>query len=284
MTETLTSMGDYPVPSTVRPEFKSAYHRAERVSKHLKCLKSQIHPWRRGDGCELITKSKPHSREKTVHITYGDLPPEWSAIIGDIVQGLRNSLDNAVFGMAEAQAGRPLEESEAKRLSFPIYGKEPLSRAEADVKLAFVPRLVREFIEAIQPNINWDPAHHDDFLWVLHELANIDKHRAMHLGMIQVKSVHVRPPEGEQHLNVEQFLMEPPRTVLDDGAELARYIPLESSEGDLQYDLALDVVFKDPRPVKYRPVVGVLETLNNHVFNIVVEMAARYEQVVALTS
>jgi hypothetical protein len=195
------------------------------------------------------------------------------------VQGLRNALDNAVYGMAEAQAPAPLKESEAKGLSFPIYGKEPLSEAEANTKLAHVPELVREFIESVQPNLNWDPSHHVDFLWVLRDLANIDKHREMHLGIVQVKSVRIRAPEGEDGLGVERLLMEPPGSVLDNEAELARYIPFDGREKDFQYDLALEVVFKDPGPVQHRPVVGVLEDLNNHVFNIVVEMASRYERV-----
>lgn len=281
MTENVVSMGGYAVPSVVRPEFRSAFHRIERVANHLKSLKSQIHPWRTGEGCEVIAKGQPTSRERTIHIRYGELPAEWSTIVGDIVQGLRNSLDNAVYGMADGQAGRPLSESEARGLAFPIYGKESLSKAEADIKLVFVPPLVREFIESIQPALSWDPSHHVDLLWVLRELSNVDKHREMHLGVIQVKSVRVRAAEGKRGLDVEQLRVKAPGSVLDNDAELGRYAPLEGIESNLQFDLALDVVFKDPGPVQHRPVVDVLENLNNRIFNIVVEMAARYERVIA---
>ncbi len=283
MADQYVSVGGYPVPESVRPEFLSAYHKTERTAEHLKTLKSLIEPWRNGDGYELVTERDPQTGQKTVHFRFGSLPHRWSTIIGDSVQGLRNSLDNMVFGIAEANAGRPLTEREAKDLSLPIYGSEPLTDAEADRKLIHVPAEIKDFIrsEAIQPHHQWDPDQHVHIMWMLHKLANIDKHRTMHLGVVQMRAARARPPEGERSLRVKELVMEPPGTLLKNEAPIAWYTPQEGFEGDVEFDLALDVVFKDAGPAQHKSVLGILDDLNDYVFNnVILEIAARYERVI----
>jgi hypothetical protein len=63
-------------------------------------------------------------------------------IVGDVLQNLRNALDNLVYGMAEACASKAITEEEAARIAFPIYGPKVLSGARADEMMLYGPASV----------------------------------------------------------------------------------------------------------------------------------------------
>jgi len=270
----------YKLPKQVRPEFSSAHWKIERARQHVRALKDAVNSWGPGDGYEIATERDPETGEKTTRIAYDaeGLPVLWSLIIGDAVQTLRNALDNAVFGMAKA--GGPLTEQQEQKIAFPVYGRSPLPPSKADQMMRNVPPAVRDFIASIQPHKEVDGPYREHILWLLNELAIIDKHRTMHLATLQTKAIKATGPPGLGHLGVQWLFAEPPGTTLEHGDEVARYLQLPDVEGDVQIDLTLDVVIKENGPVP--PVsVNVLDQIGTFVErNVIQEMAAIYETAV----
>jgi hypothetical protein len=279
MSPITTQRGDK-LPDQVRPEFSSAHWKIERARQHVRALKDAVDSWGPGDGYEIATACEPETGEKTARIIYeaGGLPVLWSLIIGDAVQTLRNALDNAVFGMAKARGS--LTEQQERKLAFPIYGRTPLSPGKANRMMRNVPLQVTDFIASIQPHKEVEGPYRDNVLWLLNELAITDKHRTMHLAILQTKTLKASGPPGLGHLGVQWLVAEPPGTTLEHGAEVARYLPLSDVEGDVQIDLTLDVIIKGSGSVP--PVsIGVLDQIGTYVErNVIQEIAAIYEEVV----
>lgn len=277
MSPSTVTPGGRPLPEMVRPEFSSAHWKIERARQHLSALKDGITDWGPGNGYEIATKRDPETGEKIASVVYdeGGFPVLWSLLIGDFVQTVRNALDNAVFGMASAQGS--LTPEQEKKIAFPVYGRSPLPTAKADQMLRNVPSDVRDFIESVQPHREADGPYREHVLWLLNELAIVDKHRAMHLATLQAKAVNATGPPGLGHLGVQWLFSEPPGATLEHRAEVVRYMPLPDVEGDVQIALTLDVIIKERDPIP--PVsVQVLEQLGTYVErNVLWEIASIYE-------
>ncbi|HJV94963.1 MAG TPA: hypothetical protein VJ608_02955, partial [Albitalea sp.] len=97
---------------------------------------------------------------------------------GDAVHQLRSSLDHIVYALIQ-----PLttDQRVLRQVDFPIYISEDQLRASRGA--GHLQRLlsVAQFgeIEAAQPYKRNSTKPVDDWLWVLHELDNIDKHRTI---------------------------------------------------------------------------------------------------------
>lgn len=108
----------------------------------------------------------------------------WSFLIGDILSNLRASLDHIAWALAMQKCkedGSSLKESKEKMVKFPIKliaadtpYREGVGLLQSDVK--FFPERAWDTIDYFQPyNRRYRPK--TEFLGVVNQLVNIDKHR-----------------------------------------------------------------------------------------------------------
>jgi hypothetical protein len=120
---------------------------------------------------------------------------------------MRTALDHGVYWLAEGALGKLTPEVEAT-LMFPIVGNENSRGVPADGAPIFanalrrgqvhgVPDKARDFIESEQP-YHWEQpdGYRYHWLWVLHDLNRIDKHRRLATTTAALDFQYLGVPEG----------------------------------------------------------------------------------------
>ncbi len=104
-----------------------------------------------------------------------DIPPDWSAIIGDSFFNLRSAWDHLAWQLVELDGGKPCEHTQ-----FPIYDTRLNSKGNPR-NVTIQPEIKRADIlaalDAIQPYQEADRWHSQ--LWVVNEFCRRDKHRTL---------------------------------------------------------------------------------------------------------
>jgi len=112
-------------------------------------------------------------------------PEHWGLLIGDIVTDLRFSLDYAAYELSVRGSGQN-PPPRPRRIEFPVFLHEERFMACNDrgqplpssglAKIEHVTGTARTIIERVQP---YKPGNGGEpyWLWVLHELCNLNKHR-----------------------------------------------------------------------------------------------------------
>ena len=139
--------------------------------------------------CGELQESVQHEvrvdRDEQVWVYRGETPSvpiEWSIMTGEILYNLRSALDHLVWELVLANGQTPGPHS-----AFPIVDRESawVSRRDRDLRGLSEPAIAR--IRLLQPyggglNLPFDVLA----LLYLHTLCNIDKHRHLVLGAINV--------------------------------------------------------------------------------------------------
>jgi hypothetical protein len=100
-----------------------------------------------------------------------DIPNDIPLVFGDLLYCLRSSLDQLVWCLAKIDAtpGYP------ERTQFPIFQEKDIPRFNRQTN--GIPTKARGIIESLQPyNAPTPEAVHENLLWRLNKLCNIDKH------------------------------------------------------------------------------------------------------------
>lgn len=187
-------------------------------------------------------------------------PDTWAKSIGDCLQNIRASLDHLAFQLAESYSGRPLHQKMADQSEFPVFGTRPGSPDEFRRKVGGVDPAARSIIEGLQPS-RLGSGFEGDPLWGLHRMANIDKHRTIHIGVLSQLGGAVGGANFS--LNDPHWETRP----LEDGAEIARYraVPENPAEPlDLFFLFPLHVAFPDGPPGYGNPVIPLLRHFASH--------------------
>jgi hypothetical protein len=126
--------------------------------------------------------------ETTGRIIFDEaLPPEWSCVVGDCLQNLRQALDHFVWACAARRGGG---RARARMGGFRIVRDERRWEKFVRRKQGSVATDLRDwmgepawqFMCAVQPHVRAvapDPDH--DPIWALHELSRIDRHETLPL-------------------------------------------------------------------------------------------------------
>lgn len=159
--------------------FTLKLHRAEH---HLETLRHEIERFIQSDFYETVTDRDYNGRFVARLKNVKQPSPELGVLIGDCVHNLRSSLDYLAYGLAEAHT-QPFPKSYAKSSAFPIFRSGRLYRRKGPPgalhKMRGMSRSTRAAIQRLQPYHRKDPPLWT--LWMLEELASIDKHRLLHV-------------------------------------------------------------------------------------------------------
>jgi hypothetical protein len=175
----------------------------ERAKEHVDATRAVVAAWLES-GTYGIEKTVDASAGRTeVRVRIREAPPARLAlIVGDAVHNMRAALDHAVFDAAYQQSGGRLSPRDEENLMFPLIWagtKEDFAKA-ARWRLPHIPRLVQDVIEEEQP-FTWNTTEHPGgyryhWLWRVHELDRIDKHRRLAITTAAVRHPFVTNPAG----------------------------------------------------------------------------------------
>ena len=184
-----------------------------RAKEHLEMLNAELRSFVESDFYEIVREYDADGSGYVERVKSVEAVPETiSPIIGDVVQNLRNSLDHIVWEIAPPDitparvdtAAAPVQIRPAKlsvRTEFPIAIEEDRFQRRG---IRLLPDAAQALIERLQPYHGWHAeggitrtrwaAEHP--LWVLNELSNIDKHRAIHTVAATGGIVYLRGSTG----------------------------------------------------------------------------------------
>jgi hypothetical protein len=196
----------------------------DRASYHLDSLEAKVREWSESHTHRYDTHLDRESGKQLVYIRFPEpVPDELRLIIGDCLHNLRSALDNLAYQLAIRHHGsRPLPDRFDRRSEFPIFGERKWRERERRDKIGCIHPDAQAIIKRLQPH-NRGNKFTSDPLWMLHELNNMDKHRAPHITQVAVSAWADFPDAphlpGTIHLNLGPF---------EDGAEIASYVPQTS--------------------------------------------------------
>lgn len=270
----------------------------QRAALHLRQLQLLRTRW---IAAALKTlREEPDPPGSGYHAAWFIPPPfdnaELSLLAGDYLQCLRSSLDHLAFDLT-SNFTVPMTADIERDTAFPILGdldragNEGAGRKRwAKSGLALVRGMelgAQAAIESLQPYQRGD-VFEDDPLWILSQLNNVDKHRALHvvgasLAGVILSAVHPKIPKADWPRNVaylgrednEPWVLESKDVIAAKGrTKVARWaaVPIDASK-PMRVGIKpnLDLVFVSGTPlVGGRSVAEVFRDLSNHLLHAVV--------------
>ncbi|HST08250.1 MAG TPA: hypothetical protein VLJ83_08755 [Gemmatimonadaceae bacterium] len=252
----------------------------EWARKHLDRLDESIRIFRESTPCHLTIQFNPKTGANDAYVTQlRPMDPDWSMMVGDIVHGMRSSLDNITYALARKHSGEAAANGSTE-LQFPICDHplgwyNPAKKKGQKRRVALLSPLAQAEVERLQP---YNGRYPGDFhpLTVLRDLSNIDKHRHIILTYprgsdLSIKIFGPRVPPGakfgsgfagpiEEGTHVGSLVLFDPRTG-------DRPIPLPT---DMEVDpnLALDILFGagDYTGSVVGVFRGIYDTINTEIF------------------
>lgn len=159
------------------PSYKRKLRRARL---HLRGLDRSVARWsaKNPNAFSVDVSDDPGPGETFASVRYNGAsdPPDISPIIGDALQNMWSALDHLARELATAHGG-PLTDAQAQEVAFPVIW----DRARPDVSKRRLGRLhssARAAVEGMQP-YHLGTRYRDSPIWLLNELARIDRHRSL---------------------------------------------------------------------------------------------------------
>lgn len=225
------------------------YMKVGRAREHLEALERSVNDLMRSDAEDINAAGgvDGHFDGKegvfVVKTRVPDTPPtELSLPLGDCLQNLRSALDHLVWQLTLANNRTP-----NRATAFPIFREEPADRNKLLDPMRKIHPDAQAIIEEIQPFKNGEGDAADTFLWVLHELNNVDKHRLLHPTEVWIvtNACQLLLPDGTK-VEPTEFL---DRGAIRQGTVIASYKwPPWTGKGemDVTIDTSFDVAFAEP--------------------------------------
>ncbi len=160
------------IPNSVRLKIDWA-------EKHLDALDAEIDRWNSGPRkprrLQRIRDGVPPTEFRAQIRFDPPIPDNIPMIIGDAVHNLRSALDHLACALAELKIPTDSQTGHSG-IEFPIYVSEDKFNKRGAAKIKKLPTAVQHQIRSLQPYHAGDNARMQ-FLWALHQLDIIDKHR-----------------------------------------------------------------------------------------------------------
>lgn len=171
-----------------QPSLEPIRLRMERVGEHAQDLNEAIQGFYETKPYEVVhefdlngTEPMPPSVDpsKGVHlyrvIIRHPVPPRVAILAGEVLQGMRSALDYVAWQLSLARSDSP-----PPMTAFPIFFRQGLYEGSKQKFIGGIDAAIHPIFDSVQPYVAGDKAHQHP-LWVLHRLANDDKHRVPHV-------------------------------------------------------------------------------------------------------
>lgn len=183
-------------------------------------------------------------------------PPDWGILIGDCVHHYRSALDHLVFQLVLANTrGRPSAKVE-RRSEFPIFNSGLKFRGQGKrkgvppsgsgwAKIQDIPEAAQAVIESLQPyHRRKNPGTRA--LRQLQELANIDKHRLLHVTFTSIRGSTFQFTEAVNVGEIQGFRFHPGPLKRNAVVAEWRTMPIDpryGTEMNMDADMVTDIIF-----------------------------------------
>jgi hypothetical protein len=239
-----------------------------RAGEHIAAVTDMADAWLQTDDFKIEHVQGAGGRtEARVRLIWPP-PPEIAVIAGEAVHCLRSALDNAIYASALEAAGGALDEKSERALEFPVLGtgsKDDFDKLAAR-KLIGVPEAVRQVVEEEQPyrwNAERPGAYRFHWIWTVHDLDRIDKHRRLAVTAAALRHPAVGVPEGVEP-EVRFFHFDGP--VVDDQL-IASFLGADLGV-NFMHDRGVTLV-EGPPETSFNTIGETLDSLFNHVLWVV---------------
>jgi hypothetical protein len=170
--------------SVMSQPLDDARAKLSRANLHAEALRADIRDAGQGEPYTIPLAEDLDEDTGDLHlrVAYETARPErWGLLIGDALHNFRSALDNAWWQLAVRHLGREPTEKEAPKIQFPI--KRPGGRWNPDHVRGWVGDNATKFAGDVQIDERGERAGVFHPLVELARLANIDKHRNIHLAV-----------------------------------------------------------------------------------------------------
>jgi hypothetical protein len=166
----------------------------ERARLHLENLDFAVQKWLDVHSDLVREETDPETGDGLVVVDAPAVLPAdaISLIAADCVHNLRAALDQLVFALAWSHTAGPLAEKVAQDCEFPIYGPRAPKASDLRKRIGAINPDAQHIIEDLQPHHAGD-AFPREKLWILNQLWNLDKHRALPMTAFGQKAVQISP-------------------------------------------------------------------------------------------
>lgn len=255
--------------------FSGVNAKLRRANGHLQAINDEISKFLASNPYRFIGEYDQARSEyvaKARQVVHPDVDG-WATLIGDCVHNLRSSLDHLAVQLLLSQGGVP--KVGRGGTAFPIYrtaeGSKGRTRpAHISGLTGTVSGSVHAVVQGVQPyNRVDDPNGHP--LWILSELDNTDKHRALTTGTAALGGFAIGIGSCRDVALVFDFVgFTGP---FNEQTELARWAVTPTGPNpyvDINANGPIDVVFDlTTGPAAGRPVLATLTDLRDYVSNII---------------
>jgi hypothetical protein len=226
------------------------------------------------DHCKIALNREAERRTSFRVADFRRPPPEWGVRIGECVHHYRSALDHLAFQLVLANTRGRLPAKVVKRSEFPIFNSGPKFRGKLNrkgvpssgsgrAKIQDIAVPAQAIIESLQPYHRRKKSG-ARVLWDLHELANIDKHRILHLTHAAVHASSITVTEHRNVAALGEAHFRPRALKRDAVVAEVEIIPIDPRLGvqmNMEADISTDIVFGKSNPVRSVRGASVLKTL-----------------------
>jgi hypothetical protein len=166
-----------------------------RATQHFEQLKAQVRGWEEGQGYTLRVRPDPYPPHYAIgaEIVRPVEDEPFPLVLGDFLQNGRAALDYVAGALGDIGAGGAMSERDALATMFPITRSPERFAEVVERRLPTVTEPVRAAIEDLQPYKTGGDLWNFEPLWILNELARLDRHRFLQLGYEQVGLLRLNP-------------------------------------------------------------------------------------------
>jgi hypothetical protein len=226
--------------SGARTKLLRAYEHLSELRAHHEKFVTERNPYR------MLSEADPEPGYYLWRAKIEEPPPleKWASLAGESVHALRSALDHTAHELVHIN--RPGDDYS----EFPIYKNRKRWIKDGPGKLPGVDRKVIAQVKWLQP---YRRAEQFDFLWVIHALDIIDKHRRLNLVsplMRQARFTSIPPNQIDAEILAGPFI---------DGTPIARF--KLGPNVNVQTQFAFDIAFGEGELRQGEPVMETLERL-----------------------
>jgi hypothetical protein len=237
----------------------------QQATKHFEQLDAQLDGWEKGNGYTLRVQPDPEPPRYIIRAQVirpvEDEP--FPLVVGDFLQNARSALDYLAGALGDVGAGGCMSDRDALVTMFPIARSPERFAQLAKGRLPTISEPVRTVIEDLQPYETGGDLWNIEPLWLLNELARLDRHRFLHVGYERVGNLGLNP-RTSRNVRVEDFfaidgpfdladidaIEEGDPTVDEYGAKLATFsaFPIDPDEEiHMDWESAIEITFDRDR-------------------------------------
>ena len=182
------------------PSLEPIRLRMGRANHHAQELGREIGSFYATKPYEVVAEFDPEPEDPLMNVRNGahivrarvhhPIPTSVPLLAGETLQAMRSALDYVAWQLALARS-----ESPPQTTAFPVFAAETLYSRDRLRFIGGIPPAIHPIFDSVQPYHAGDKATEHP-LWVLHRLANDDKHKIPHVVASLPSGIQVERPEG----------------------------------------------------------------------------------------